>query len=86
MASADIAEQIANDKIDVLINLNGARCVALSVRCDKTGPGSARAGFTKFNRNDVFARRPAPISVNYFGFPVASTSCFFLSLIGGRGR
>lgn len=42
MASADIAEQIANDKIDVLINLNGARCVAGALRQNRSRLGARR--------------------------------------------
>ncbi|SDR56924.1 Predicted O-linked N-acetylglucosamine transferase, SPINDLY family [Rhizobiales bacterium GAS113] len=42
------AARIAEDKIDILVDLNG---------------------YTKFARTKVFALRPAPIAVNWFGFP-----------------
>jgi predicted O-linked N-acetylglucosamine transferase (SPINDLY family) len=44
----EAAEVIANDKIDILIDLNG---------------------YTKDARAKVFARKPAPIIVNWFGYP-----------------
>jgi predicted O-linked N-acetylglucosamine transferase (SPINDLY family) len=44
----EAAASIANDKIDILIDLNG---------------------YTKVARAKVFARKPAPIIVNWFGYP-----------------
>ncbi len=45
---AEAAFQIANDGIDVLVDLNG---------------------YTRFARTGVFALRPAPVQVNWFGYP-----------------
>jgi predicted O-linked N-acetylglucosamine transferase (SPINDLY family) len=42
------AAQIATDKIDILVDLNG---------------------YTRDARTEIFARRPAPVAVNWFGFP-----------------
>jgi predicted O-linked N-acetylglucosamine transferase (SPINDLY family) len=44
----EIAAQIAQREIDILIDLNG---------------------FTQHRRTGIFARRPAPIQVNYLGYP-----------------
>lgn len=44
----EAAQRIADDGIDILLDLNG---------------------YTKFARTKVFALRPAPIIVNWFGFP-----------------
>jgi predicted O-linked N-acetylglucosamine transferase (SPINDLY family) len=48
LGDEEAALQIADDKIDILIDLNG---------------------YTKSARTKVFALRPAPIIVNWFGFP-----------------
>lgn len=57
-----LRKTVANDKIDVLINLNG---------------------FTKFSRNELFALRPAPISVNYKGYP-GTMGAYHDYIIGDR--
>ncbi|MDZ4849177.1 MAG: tetratricopeptide repeat protein [Pirellulaceae bacterium] len=49
------AQQIADDNLDVLVDLNG---------------------LTQFARPDILARRPAPIQVNYLGYPGTTGSNF----------
>ena len=39
-------------------------------------------GYTLFSRNDVFAYRPAPIQVNYLGFPGSLGACHYDYIIG----
>ncbi|CAN0407175.1 unnamed protein product, partial [Phaeothamnion confervicola] len=48
LSDDEAAQRIAEDEIDILVDLNG---------------------FTRDARTAVFARRPAPIIVNWFGFP-----------------
>jgi predicted O-linked N-acetylglucosamine transferase (SPINDLY family) len=48
LSDAQAAKQIADDGIDILVDLNG---------------------YTKDARTKVFALRPAPVIVNWFGFP-----------------
>ena len=55
MDDATMARRIRDDRIDILVDLNG---------------------HTKDSRTAVFARRPAPIAVNWFGFPSTMGSAF----------
>ena len=48
LSDQQAAQKIAEDRIDILIDVNG---------------------YTKDARTKVFALRPAPIAVNWFGFP-----------------
>jgi protein O-GlcNAc transferase len=48
VSDAGIAQQIANDEIDILVDLTG---------------------YTRHLRPGIFSRRPAPIQVNYLGYP-----------------
>jgi predicted O-linked N-acetylglucosamine transferase (SPINDLY family) len=48
LSDQDAARKIAEDRIDILIDVNG---------------------YTKDARTKVFALRPAPVAVNWFGFP-----------------
>jgi predicted O-linked N-acetylglucosamine transferase (SPINDLY family) len=48
MGNEDAARRIAEDEVDILVDVNG---------------------YTKDARTKVFALRPAPVAVNWFGFP-----------------
>jgi protein O-GlcNAc transferase len=48
LGADELAKRITEEKIDILIDLNG---------------------FTQNARTEIFARRPAPIQVNYLGYP-----------------
>jgi protein O-GlcNAc transferase len=48
LGTDDLARQIREEEIDILIDLNG---------------------LTRHARTDIFARRPAPVQVNYLGYP-----------------
>ncbi|MCF3642566.1 glycosyl transferase [Rhizobium sp. TRM95111] len=60
LSDADAALQIANDDIDVLIDVNG---------------------YTKHARTKIFAYRPAPIIVNFCGYPGSMGSPFHQYMI-----
>ena len=42
------------------------------------------AGFTEFSRTGIFAQRPAPIQVNYLGFPGTMGAAYIDYIIGDR--
>jgi predicted O-linked N-acetylglucosamine transferase (SPINDLY family) len=63
LSNEDLARQIRQDAIDVLVNLNG---------------------YTTGHRTQVFAMRPAPIQVSYFGFPATMGASFIDYLIADR--
>jgi predicted O-linked N-acetylglucosamine transferase (SPINDLY family) len=60
LSDAQAASQIAEDRIDILVDLNG---------------------YTKDARTKVFALRPAPINVNWFGYPGSMGSPYHHYLI-----
>lgn len=60
MSDAEAATQIANDGIDVLIDVNG---------------------YTKHARASIFAYRPAPVIVNFCGYPGSTASPFHQYMI-----
>jgi protein O-GlcNAc transferase len=61
--TADVAERIARDGVDILVNLNG---------------------YTSGHRTALFAKRPAPIQVSYWGFPATMGAPFIDYLIADR--
>ena len=61
MTDEQAARKIHEDKIDILIDLNG---------------------YTKDARTKVFALRPAPVNVNWFGFPNSMGSPYHHYIIG----
>jgi predicted O-linked N-acetylglucosamine transferase (SPINDLY family) len=61
LPTEDIAQLIFNDRIDILVNLNG---------------------YTKGSRSEIFALRPAPIQVNYLGYPGTMGASFMDYFIG----
>ena len=58
-----VAQKIRDDKIDILIDLNG---------------------YTKDARTQVFSRRPAPVAVNWFGFPNSMGSSYHQYIIADK--
>lgn len=61
MTDDEAARRIADDRIDILVDVNG---------------------HTRDSRTPVFARRPAPILVNWLGYPGTMGSAFHHYIIG----
>jgi predicted O-linked N-acetylglucosamine transferase (SPINDLY family) len=61
LSTEEAAQLIFNDRIDILINLNG---------------------YTRGSRSEIFALRPAPIQVNYLGYPGTMGASFMDYFIG----
>jgi predicted O-linked N-acetylglucosamine transferase (SPINDLY family) len=61
LSDQQAAQKIADDQIDILVDVNG---------------------YTKDARTKVFALRPAPIAVNWFGFPGTMGSPYHHYIIG----